>query len=99
VAEVQAGLEELPQIPCTDCRYCLKGCPQGVRIPEIFGAMNNYLMYGNLAGAKASYAWSTRNDGRASDCVACGACEEVCPQHIHIIEELKKAEETLEKKA
>ena len=98
VAEVQEGLKDLPSIPCTDCRYCVKGCPQNVRIPQIFAAMNNYLMYGNLAGAKGSYGWETRDGGRSSDCVACGACEQVCPQHIEIIEELKKAEQTLEAK-
>jgi predicted aldo/keto reductase-like oxidoreductase len=29
-------------------------------------------------------------DSKASNCTACGACEERCPQHIRIIEELKK---------
>ena len=29
----------------------------------------------------------------ASECIQCGACEEVCPQHIGIREELEKAAE------
>ena len=28
------------------------------------------------------------------DCLQCGACEEVCPQHISIREELEKVSET-----
>ena len=34
--------------------------------------------------------------GRASDCVACGQCEDVCPQHLPIIELLKEAAEAFD---
>ena len=97
VDEARAALEKLPQIPCTGCQYCTKGCPQGVVIPGIFKAMNNYLIYDNLPGALGNYAFATRNGGKATECVACGQCESVCPQHISIIEELKRAAELLER--
>jgi len=57
--------------------------------------MNN-TVYGSLEGAKNSYGFATRNGGKASDCIGCGQCESVCPQHIDIIEQLKKAAATLE---
>lgn len=97
------GLMRLPMIgeevgiPCTACQYCVKGCPKGVAIPGIFKAMNNYLVYNNLAGAQGNYGFETRNGGTASQCIACGQCERVCPQHIHIIDELQRAAATLEK--
>lgn len=97
IAGVQEILAKLPQVPCTACGYCTKGCPQGIAIPGIFRAMNNYLMYNNLTGALGNYAWETREGGIASKCVACGQCEEVCPQHIKIIAELKRAAEKLER--
>ena len=36
-----------------------------------------------------------KTPGFASLCIGCGKCEKHCPQHIHIIEELKKADRTL----
>ncbi|MCR5168638.1 MAG: 4Fe-4S dicluster domain-containing protein, partial [Oscillospiraceae bacterium] len=34
---------------------------------------------------------------RASDCIACGQCEGVCPQHLPIIELLKEASQIFDK--
>ena len=90
------ALETLPTIPCTACHYCMKGCPMQINIPGIFVSMNRYLTYGDLENAKGSYAWETREGGVASKCIGCKACEAVCPQHISIVEELKKASGLLE---
>lgn len=96
VGKVQDALAALPSIPCTNCQYCMKGCPQGIQIPGTFESANSYTIFGNLAGAKGHYGFVTRNGGKASECIACGQCEAVCPQHIAIVEELKKAAELLE---
>ena len=93
IARAQRALAESPRVPCTDCKYCTKGCPQQIAIPGVFKAMNTRLVYGNVAGAQGSYEWETREGGKASDCIACGQCESVCPQHIEIISELKRAAE------
>lgn len=97
IKTVQKALELIPSIPCTSCQYCTKGCPQEIMIPKIFGAMNINLIYNNLKEAKRKYMWETRNGGIASKCIECGQCEAACPQHIHIIDELKKIAEILER--
>lgn len=89
-------LRNIPTIPCTACRYCVDGCPQRINIPGIFSTMNNLSLYNNEQGAKRSYSHVTEGRGKASDCLQCGNCEAHCPQHIHIIETLKKAASVLE---
>lgn len=96
VAKAQKALADLPQIPCTDCRYCVKGCPQGINIPGVFKAMNTLLIYNNRERAQGDYSWGTSKGGKASDCIGCGQCEAACPQHIQIIDQLKRAVETFE---
>ncbi len=93
VREILAGL---PQVPCTDCRYCLKDCPKDIAIPGTFKTINDYLIYHDLESVKKSYAWETSSRAKASECVGCGNCESVCPQSIAIVEELAKAAKVLE---
>lgn len=96
VEEAGRKIQSAPHIGCTSCRYCVKGCPQGIAIPNIFKAMNNYLLHKNLNGSRGNYAFATRDGGLASTCIQCGQCESVCPQHLRIIEELQKAAALLE---
>ncbi|MEG1190512.1 MAG: aldo/keto reductase [Oscillospiraceae bacterium] len=91
IENVREALEKIPTIPCTACSYCTKNCPQHIVIPQIFAAMNTYLTFDQLKGAKNDYNWETRLGGKGSQCIECGQCEDACPQHIKIIEELKRA--------
>lgn len=88
-------LRGMASVPCTNCRYCVKDCPQGVAIPTILGLLNLELMTENRAFAKDLYSWQAA-PGPASACVACGACEAMCPQSIDIVHQLEVAAEHFE---
>ncbi|MBR4875190.1 MAG: aldo/keto reductase [Clostridia bacterium] len=96
VAKVVEILNSIPTIPCTACEYCVAGCPMQINIPAIFKAYNNYLVYGNLQGAKSAYENAIKERGRASSCYRCGQCEAQCPQQINIIEKLAEIAKVLE---
>ena len=98
IEQAAAVIHATPSIPCTACGYCMKNCPKSVAIYGTFQAMNHYLQYNDLPGAKGKYSWNTAGHGwnTATACISCGACEQVCPQHISIRAELKKAAAILE---
>lgn len=83
-------------IPCTACRYCTKGCPKNIPIPDIFEALNKELGNGQKEEAKKTYEKVTSGKGKASECIKCLQCEKTCPQHIAITDNLKMAAERLE---
>ncbi len=90
-------LLSVPTVPCTGCRYCVDGCPMGIRIPDVFLAYNQILTFGEHNRPHFYYQGQvTLGSGRARDCIGCGQCESACPQHIAIIEELAKASEKLD---
>ena len=90
IDDVRAAYLSRTKIGCTGCRYCMP-CPNGVNIPGIFSVWNNVSLY-NMDPDKDWGFRMTKEKGNGADkCVACGACEAACPQHLPIIEQLKCA--------
>jgi predicted aldo/keto reductase-like oxidoreductase len=94
VARVQETYKSLDSIPCTKCQYCMP-CPNGVNIPRNFELYNQTIAYGNESLSKALYNWHMPETERASACIACGECEEQCPQQIEISEWMGRVHEKL----
>lgn len=91
IDEVTEEILRIPQIGCTACKYCTDGCPMKISIPDVFRTINTLRRYPDDWRAKNFYSGLINRSGKAADCIACGQCESVCPQHLPIIELLKEA--------
>lgn len=80
-------------VPCTACRYCMSKCPQGLDIPYLLKICNESAAEGPGWFIAPMALGSLAEDKQPGCCIACGACEKVCPQTLNISAELKKLAE------
>ena len=90
IDDVRAAYLSRTKIGCTGCRYCMP-CPNGVNIPGIFSVWNSVSLYGIDPNKDWGFRMTREKGNGADKCVACGACEAACPQHLPITESLKTA--------
>ena len=90
-------LEGLDNI-CTTCQYC-DVCPQDIPIYAIMRAYNSYI----LKGKKAFQGWARWYKGlkqidfkeELAKCTQCRTCEEVCTQHLNIVDRFNEIQTKL----
>ncbi|MBQ3726954.1 MAG: aldo/keto reductase [Selenomonadaceae bacterium] len=99
VEEARKVLASIPIIPCTTCDYCAKVCPQNIGISGSFTAYNVLTLYKDKKFAANQYNWlvAMHDKRNAGECIKCGRCEKVCPQHIPIRANLVKVAEAFGK--
>lgn len=82
VKQITDVLNRTIKVPCTSCKYCLEECPISVNIPDYFGLLNLHAVTGQKTNMY--YQRYSMNHAKASECLKCGKCERICPQHIAI---------------
>ena len=87
-------------VPCTGCSYCTVNCPKNIAIPKYFSLYNAQKRLPDPKGwtpESAYYTHFTTKFGKASDCIKCGQCEAMCPQHLPIRKYLEDVAAEFEK--
>lgn len=99
LARVAKVLNGVNAIACTGCAYCTDGCPMEIPIPKYFSLYNKLKSFGEKSGSGLYYE-NQLNMGRtaAKDCLKCGACVRLCPQHLNIPVYMAQVSEAFDKK-
>ena len=98
IRRVREIFSSLNMIPCTACHYCVldNDCPKNIPIPELFSCYNLKTTFHSW-NQNYYYTIQTRDRGKASECLKCGKCERICPQHLEIRKLLVQVAQEFEK--
>ena len=84
------SIKKFSELYCTGCKYC-QPCPCEINIPRIFEIYTYYNVYDLKDHARNMMRdYKNRGGKTFSDCIGYGACEDKCPQHLAIRENLEK---------
>jgi predicted aldo/keto reductase-like oxidoreductase len=78
--ELAEGMKD--SVPCTACRYCCDDCAQGLDIPNLLGLYNQARFDPTINVGMTVEALPLAKQPAA--CLACGKCNQMCPQNIDV---------------
>jgi uncharacterized protein len=91
VKKIRGSIKEAFNELCTGCQYC-DSCPQGIPVPKMMDAYNQYLLSGKSKDMLDRLYWHWGiglEDEYLSKCTQCGQCEKACTQKLPICDRLK----------
>jgi uncharacterized protein len=99
LSESRMFFQSCGYIGCSKCRYC-SHCPQGIDIPVALAFLNEYATKRRAPEKqeriKRQYMEAVPVEQRANNCIHCGQCEKVCPQHLPVRKLLEEASASLQ---
>jgi predicted aldo/keto reductase-like oxidoreductase len=93
MGQVKSVYGEKIKVHCSACGYCMP-CPSGINIPNCLSYLNQAAMLNDISNVQAQYYFMLKDTERASNCLECGLCEELCTQKLPIREVLKEVKKT-----
>ncbi len=91
---VADAMMQKTSLPCTACNYCVPHCPMGLNIPRMIALYNEHV-YSDGGFLAPMAIGCLPADKQPSACLACRACEAVCPQTIRISDMMQDFSERL----
>ena len=91
VESIKHHLQQAFNELCTACQYC-DDCPEGIPIPKLMDAYNQYLLSGKPKDMfdRLKWHWGISLDEKWWEkCIECAACEAACTQKLPIMQRLE----------
>jgi predicted aldo/keto reductase-like oxidoreductase len=79
---------------CRMCGTCVRHCPAGIPISDIFRYLTYHEGHGKTRLARAAYQALPR-EARAESCQDCASCEDLCPHGVAVRRKLRRADRLL----
>jgi predicted aldo/keto reductase-like oxidoreductase len=92
IDEMKKALRRRATIPCTNCNFCTKDCLRSIDIPEYLRILNLYRTFSSPSLCQYLYDSTLGHGGLPKDCLECGQCETICPEHLDIMKYLKEVD-------
>lgn len=77
---------------CTGCGYCSQ-CPKGIEIPKFMDAYNEKILGASIITRLRKHWRISANE--AKKCVKCRKCEQLCTQHLPIVDRMQEIAEVI----
>lgn len=86
-AAALSSLDYDEQGECVYCNHCLP-CPSGIDVGQVMRLLDTAVAQGMTEAVRTSYNGFS---AQASDCMACGVCEERCPFDVPVVARMEQA--------